>query len=741
MKFDASKFEGELHLIKEFLLSIDIQESENYKEWYAYYVKIYGKKYTNFDLFCIYSLIYLISQLFVVKFVLNQELISNQGKITPGFLNSIPRKVKEMFNFNSDIEVRFFSPIINALKDLENEKFDQLILYVVEKLNLINTQPEYFFDDTVQNIIHGYIRHKSGEFYTPPFIVKKMVQESYVLGEKVIDPCCGSGNFIIEIIKTILSANYTKGERIEALKGLYGIDINPISIYLTKLNLLYLLKENFRHLNSNFVTTDFLFQNNAKNKEKFDLVIGNPPWFTLRDIESLNYQKQIKKLAEELEIKPLPKNVLNIEIASLFFYKAKISLLKDNAKIFFVITKGVINGSHAARFRNFQGFHSIKLWKFTKQITDIFNIDFICIYAQKSAEDQTMANLEVPSFLFSVNLNGKKLNYYDSVDLSLEKTEELVPYNTEIKGNKHYTNKLITKEKQQQLIPIKTSEYKKLFHKGADLNPRNLIFFKKRIRNDSLIIINPDQRIFKRAKEPWVKIEFSNEIIEKDYMFKVIKSTELVKFYVYDFYNVFLPLKKENLSFEYHSLKTHAKKFYDKINKIYLNNKKDSTMNESLMDNLNRWSKLINARQKSKIKVVYNNSGSVVNSAVVQGDFLITGDLSFYSTKNMNEAYYLSAILNSPLMTKQVQIKKSSRHIFKIPFEIPIKIYDKNNENHRKLAELAKKAHKISETTTIELKRKNNQPISKNKIQSILSKDLAPILHEIDEILANDLKT
>ncbi|MHA1239530.1 MAG: N-6 DNA methylase [Promethearchaeota archaeon] len=741
MKLNASKFEGELHLIKEFLLSIDIQESENYKEWYAYYVKIYGKKYTNFDLFIIYSVVYLISQLFIVKFVLNQELNSNQAEITPGFLNLIPRKVKELFNLKNCIEVRFFSSIIDALKDLEPEKFNQLLLFAIERVNLIDTQPEYFFDDTVQNIIHAYIRHKSGEFYTPPFIVKKMVEESYVLGEKVIDPCCGSGNFIIEIIKTILSANYTKRERIEAIKKLHGIDINPISIYLTKLNLLYLLKQNFRHLSANFITTDFLFQNDAEIKDKFDLVIGNPPWFTLRDIESRDYQEKIKNLAEELEIKPLPKNVLNIEVASLFFYKAKISLMKESAKIFFVITMGVINGSHAARFRNFQGFYNINLWKFTKQITNIFNIDFICIYAQKTTEDRAIHNLEVPSFLFSVNSNSKKLKYYDSLNFSLEKIEELVPYGTEIKGNKLYTNKLITKEKQQQLLPIKTSDYKKLFHKGADLNPRNLIFIKKKVRNDSLITINPDPRIFKRAKEPWVKIEFNNEIIEKDYLFKVIKSTELVKFYVFDFYTVFLPLKKEDLSFDYGSLSTHAKKFYDKINKIYLNNKKDSTMNESLMDNLNRWAKLINTRQISKIKVVYNNSGSVVNSAVVQGDFLITGDLSFYSTSNLNEAYYLSAILNSPLMTKQVQIKKSSRHIFKIPFEIPIKIYDENNENHRKLAELAKKAHKISETSTLELKRINNRTISKNKIQSILSKDLAPILNEIDEILTNDLKT
>jgi len=138
---------------------------------------------------------------------------------------------------------------------------------------------------------------------------------------------------------------------------------------------------------------------------------------------------------------------------------------------------------------------------------------------------------------------------------------------------------------------------------------------------------------------------------------------------------------------------------------------------------------------------VYNNSGSVVNSAVVQGDFLVTGDLSFFSFVNMSEAYYLSAILNSPLMTKQVQIKKSSSHILKIPFEIPLKIYDGNNENHRKLAELAKKAHEISKTSTLELRKRNNHTISKIKIQSILNKDLLPILNQIDEIFTDDLKT
>ena len=150
---------------------------------------------------------------------------------------------------------------------------------------------------------------------------------------------------------------------------------------------------------------------------------------------------------------------------------------------------------------------------------------------------------------------------------------------------------------------------------------------------------------------------------------------------------------------------------------------------------------LINYRQTSKIKVVYNNSGSTVNSAVVQGDFLITGDLSFFSTDNINEAYYLSAILNSPLLTYQVQIKKSSRHIFKLPFDIPIKIFDETNKNHLKLAYLARRAHKLSESITLEIIERNSGNISKIKIQKVLNENLAPILKQIDTILNYELKS
>jgi len=603
-----------------------------------------------------------------------------------------------------------------------------------------NINPEYIFDYFIQEIVSPIFRHKSGEYYTPPFLVKKMVDEVYSFGEKTLDPCCGSGNFLVGIIKFILSQERSEEEKISAINKIYGFDINPISIYLSKINILFLLKDKASEINLNLYVFDFLFQIRNDLSEEFDLIIGNPPWYTYRDVDSIDLQEKLKSLAERLEIKPRPKNILNLEISTLFFFKAKKSYMKNKAKIFFVITKGVITGSHASRFRNFKGFADIRIWVFDKKIEKIFNIDFICLYAQKSQILEELSLYEIPAYHFALEHNDMNMNNYNTIDLKLKKEEILVPFSIEQKGEKVFIKKLISKEKLGNLLPLKESYYKDLFHKGADLNPRNLIFVKFQNVNDILVKINHDERIFKRAKAPWNKKEFEDEIIEKKYLFKVLKSTELVKFHVYDYYNVFLPLLKNNLSFNYVNLDKNSKEFYDKINNLYLRYKKETTTHNSLMENLNRWSKLINSRQTSKIKVVYNNSGSILNSAVIQGDFLITGDLSFYNTTNLNEAYYLSAILNSNILTEQIKIMKRSRHIFKLPFNISIRNYNLENFVHQELAKLGEKGQEIAHSTIKNVLKKNKDKFSKYKIQNFLNKELKPILNQVDELLIKELK-
>ncbi|TFG01607.1 MAG: hypothetical protein EU540_03290 [Promethearchaeota archaeon] len=730
----------EIENLKKFIIEKKIHNSNHYKSWHNDFQSIYGPKSVNIELYITFSLLYFVSHIFIFKYIINGNKSINYHNINAKFFENCQKFIKEKFKTLNLFNFEYFHPLCKIYENTDFSSYRALICDIGEHIFNLNIKLEHKFDYLIQEIISPLLRHKSGEYYTPPFLVEKMVNEAYNFGESVLEPCCGSGNFLIAILRKIISANKSEKEKILAINNVYGFDINPISIFITKINFLIVLKDFATHENShiNLFVADSLFRIIEKNR--FDLIIGNPPWYTFRDIESYQYQEKIKRLAEQLEIKPRPKNILNIEIAALFFYQSKV-FMKKNAKIFFVITKGVITGSHASRFRNFKGFKDVKFWTFDIKIEKIFNIDFICIYAQKSENTQPNLNLEVPAYHFTLNNENSNINYFTKVELKLKEIKTLIPYSIENKGNKFYTKKLILKKQKKELFPSEESYYKKLFHKGADLNPRNLIFIKGNQIDDSLVNINPDGRIFKRAKAPWNEIEYKNEIIEKEYIFKVIKSTELVKFHVYDYYNAFLPLSKLDLKFNYNNLMPNAKKFYDKINKIYLDLKKATTDHNSLMDNLNRWSKLINNRQLSKIKVVYNNSGSILNSAIIQGNFIITGDLSFYDTENIDEAFYLVAILNSNIMTEQIKIKKSSRHIFKIPFESPIKKFNFQNKIHCKLVELGKKGQFVAKSTINDIKKKNILNLSKIKIQNILRKRLKGIFKKIDEYLLLELRS
>ena len=719
----------------------DFNNEKKFKEWQKDFEKIYGQNQVNLHLYIILALIYSIGHVFISKFILKNENLLKNHTFSSNHIREIEEEVKSKYiNLNS-FWISYFNPFFSLSEKEDLDFFYKIVFKVSSYILELNLKPEYYFDYLIQKIISPLIRHKSGEYYTPSFLAKQMVEDIYSFGEVVLDPCCGSGNFLTETVKYILSQNVSKERKIEAIHRIFGYDINPISIYISNVNLLYLLKDLIPDIRFNLYVFDSLFQTNNNYKKEFDLVIGNPPWYTYRDIESVEYQEKVKNLAEELEIKPLPKNLLNLEISTLFFIKSQKSFMKEGAKIFFVITKGVITGSHTSRFRNFKGFSDIKIWTFDKKIENVFNIDFICLFGQKSRGNLENSITEIKSYHFTLKNELEVVDYFKPIQLKLDKVVPLIPYLIEKKSGKLYTRKLISKDMVNNLLPIRESYYKSLFHKGADLNPRNLIFVKVKNLNDGLCMINPEMRIFKRAKAPWNKKEFKNDIVERDYIFNVIKSTELVKFHVYNYYNVFLPLNKSDLSFNYNNLEAYAKLFYDKINDVYRRNKKTTTKHETLMENLNRWSKLINLRQTSKIKIVYNNSGSILNAAVVQGDFRVTGDLCFYDTDNLEEAYYLSSILNSSLMTKQIKILKSSRHIFKLPLEFPITKFESKDSTHQKLAELGKKSEEIAVDTINAYIENNKTNYTKFKIQSILSERLKPLFEEIDEILIRDLQS
>ena len=122
----------------------------------------------------------------------------------------------------------------------------------------------------------------------------------------------------------------------------------------------------------------------------FDLIIGNPPWLTYKDLLNRDYQDRIRNLTEKLGIKPLSQYITHIEMAAIFFYAIPLRFLKIGGIIFFVATKSLLNGDHCYKFRSFSLFHNLEIWDFPDNY--FFNVQHICLKANYIGKN----NIEIP---------------------------------------------------------------------------------------------------------------------------------------------------------------------------------------------------------------------------------------------------------------------------------------------------------------------------------------------------------
>ena len=129
-------------------------------------------------------------------------------------------------------------------------------------------------------------RKSLGAYYTPTEVVNKLCNNLFsgkdFLGKEILDPCCGTGNFLLQLPGNI------SGEQV------YGNDIDEISVRLARIN--YALKYDVSQkdvIYSHITRSDFL---QAHGEKKYDYIIGNPPWgsdkpydvFVEKAVRSLN---------------------------------------------------------------------------------------------------------------------------------------------------------------------------------------------------------------------------------------------------------------------------------------------------------------------------------------------------------------------------------------------------------------------------------------------------------------------
>ena len=101
------------------------------------------------------------------------------------------------------------------------------------------------FKGIYEEFIPRELRHALGEVYTPDWLASHALDEMGWLPENdLLDPTCGTGTFILEAIRRRLMDERDNGGQYAAqdlLRGLYGIDLNPLAVLAAKASLIVVL--------------------------------------------------------------------------------------------------------------------------------------------------------------------------------------------------------------------------------------------------------------------------------------------------------------------------------------------------------------------------------------------------------------------------------------------------------------------------------------------------------------------
>lgn len=324
-------------------------------------------------------------------------------------------------------------------------------------------------------------RKATGSYYTPTKIVNRLVSSLSINNRtKILDPCCGTGNFLLQLSEEI------------SFNNIFGIDVDSQSVKITRINMalrygdisLDIIKSHICEMNflTNFSMTDF------------SLIIGNPPWGYDFSVDQKKSLRKIYKSASNT----------SIESYDIFIEKA-LNTLTVNGQIAFVLPEAILNVKSHSDIR-----------QIIIDTTNIKNIEFL---------GNAFDGVQCPCIIIKLE---KNMHTHSTIGMIINDGCRQFEIHTERKLNSTYLSFLTNDEEYQLLEKIKKTKNCTTLLGNADFalgivtgNNKDYVFNNKNNENE---IILKGSDICKYKIKP-----SNNYIIFKPEKFQQVAPTELYR--------------------------------------------------------------------------------------------------------------------------------------------------------------------------------------------------------------------
>lgn len=270
----------------------------------------------------------------------------------------VAKRLRELFSKSvesSKYRDVFFSKFTKT-PELSLELDDFTIFKVVQLLqgySLVNTTDNIQGADikgtVYEHMVGNTFRGELAQFFTPREVVEFMVDVVKPTKEdKIFDPACGSGGFLIMTIRKIKEKmktdfpNLSNSDRDANVKtfaeqNVFGTDINERMIRVSKMNMIMHGDGHAGIFHTNGLLTDPDLPDDVRSRLKdFTVVLSNPPFAGREKDPSI-----LKQFTLGENQRGEPRSVSK----EIVFVEKVLNLVKENARVGFVLPAGCFNNS------------------------------------------------------------------------------------------------------------------------------------------------------------------------------------------------------------------------------------------------------------------------------------------------------------------------------------------------------------------------------------------------------------
>jgi len=450
---------------------------------------------------------------------------------------------------------------------------------------------------------------------------------------------------------------------------------------------------------------------------QFDRVMGNPPWLSYRYVEQPDYQAFLKDQITRTYrlLSGRGELITHLELGTYFLLRAAdLYLKKEGGVIAFVLPRSIFSADqHDAlrqgTFRPEVGLEWTELWDL-EGVEPLFNVPACVLFGVRGRAGG--AEEGIPGEVLSGRLLRRNAGLAEAEEaLRVERTRFF--FNR--RGRRSFWATAATPG---GLF----SPYRDRFYQGATIVPRALWFVEIQTSPLGFTPGSPPLRTARRAQEE-AKDAYRNLVLEGNvearFLYATLLSTDLVPFGHLDYRLVVLPIEPEEDHYRMLTAEEARErgflglaKWLERAQAEWARRRGLKAERMSIYERLDHVRGLTRQNPQAKYRVTYPDINRVMFAVVVRTDEPIqmqiggqgicvggyVTDCKNYccETDSEEEAYYLCAVLNSPVvdvMLRPFRRREQRGHpdVHKKVFEVaPIPLFDSSREEHRRLAELGR---------------------------------------------------